>query len=373
MALRSERAISRPGEDRTIQADVLKGLLIKKPSPPTDTAGDGSRPAWFEAFLADRGTRKPSAHTMKAYRQYFDAIATLIVGDEEPVAGMPLSAISTDQLRTGFAGYTENHEAASIRRCWSTWNVLCTYLFTADLIPANPMPQVGRPKSTQTHRKALQHNVVSELVAATENDDQQRRSDWSERDRAIILTALLAGLRSEELINSNIGDLRRTAEGAVIHVRGKGSKDRRIPIETALVDVIDQYLDSRQYRLPPNAAPPLGDWPPGHRKHRCSSTQGVSALRAGPCSTASCAPSRKPASTANEPTGRWCTGCVTRSPPSSPIPRLAYALMNLLGHQSMSTSQRYVTAAGAENRQAAAQNPLYAISNNYRADTDPAE
>lgn len=43
----------------------------------TDTT-DVSRPDWFEAFLADRGTRKPSVHTMKAYRQDFDAIATVI-------------------------------------------------------------------------------------------------------------------------------------------------------------------------------------------------------------------------------------------------------------------------------------------------------
>ena len=38
----------------------------------------GARPEWFAAFLSDRGTRKPSAHTLKAYRQGFDAIATLI-------------------------------------------------------------------------------------------------------------------------------------------------------------------------------------------------------------------------------------------------------------------------------------------------------
>jgi len=29
---------------------------------------------WFAAFLADRGTRKPSAHTIKVYRQDFDAL-----------------------------------------------------------------------------------------------------------------------------------------------------------------------------------------------------------------------------------------------------------------------------------------------------------
>ena len=47
---------------------------------------DGARPEWFAAFLADRGTRKPSAHTLKAYRQDFDAIAALIVGGDGPVA-----------------------------------------------------------------------------------------------------------------------------------------------------------------------------------------------------------------------------------------------------------------------------------------------
>jgi site-specific recombinase XerD len=38
-----------------------------------------------------------------------------------------------------------------------------------------------------------------------------------------------------------------------------------------------------------------------------------------------------------------------------------YALMKLLGHESMVTSQRYVDGAGAENRAAAARNPLYGL------------
>jgi integrase/recombinase XerC len=38
-----------------------------------------------------------------------------------------------------------------------------------------------------------------------------------------------------------------------------------------------------------------------------------------------------------------------------------YALMKLLGHDSMATSQRYVDGAGTQNRAAAAQNPLYGL------------
>src|SRR6267154_991108 len=95
-----------------------------------------SRPEWFDAFLADRGTRKPSAHTLKAYRQDFDAIAALITGGPtSDLSRMSLGDITTDAMRTAFAQYAQTHEAATIQRCWSTWNVLCTFLYTAQLIP----------------------------------------------------------------------------------------------------------------------------------------------------------------------------------------------------------------------------------------------
>jgi hypothetical protein len=71
---------------------------------------DVAHPEWFAAFLADRGTRKPSAHTMKAYRQDFDAIATLVAGDADGVAPMALGDITTGSMRTAFAQYAETHE-----------------------------------------------------------------------------------------------------------------------------------------------------------------------------------------------------------------------------------------------------------------------
>ena len=44
-----------------------------------------------------------------------------------------------------------------------------------------------------------------------------------------------------------------------------------------------------------------------------------------------------------------------------------YALMKLLGHESMSTSQRYVAGAARETRSAAAQNPLYEVVRDRRS------
>ena len=50
----------------------------------TEAAEVDPFPEWFSQFLNDRQTRKPSAHTMKAYRQDFIAIATLVT-DGDPV------------------------------------------------------------------------------------------------------------------------------------------------------------------------------------------------------------------------------------------------------------------------------------------------
>ena len=48
--------------------------------------GDDRCPQWFQAFLADRAVRKPSMHTIKAYRQDFMAIATTLVGMRWPAS-----------------------------------------------------------------------------------------------------------------------------------------------------------------------------------------------------------------------------------------------------------------------------------------------
>ena len=75
---------------------------------PTPDRGDASaatepppHPQWFVRFLEDRQTRKPSAHTMKAYAQDFVAIAA-IVTDGLP-AEMAVADITRDSMRSAFA------------------------------------------------------------------------------------------------------------------------------------------------------------------------------------------------------------------------------------------------------------------------------
>src|ERR1700758_1998026 len=209
-----------------------------------------AEPNWFADFMIDRSTRKPSEHTLKAYRQDFIAVAALLTAGRP--AAIALTDITEATMRTAFATYASTHEPASIRRCWSTWNTLCDFLYTAGFIPANPMPFVGRPKPAKTLPRSLPQTAVAALLDAVDRDcEARRRTDWPERDLALILTGLLAGLRADELRRADVGDIWAGADGdAVLNVRGKGSKDRAVPIEKDQLSVIGDYLDSRASRQP---------------------------------------------------------------------------------------------------------------------------
>jgi integrase/recombinase XerC len=93
---------------------------------------------------------------------------------------------------------------------------------------------VGGPTQVgQAIPKALPRTAVEALLETVAQDQNSKRQiDWAERDPAIIPTALLAGLRVDELRQADVDDIRTTDDGAaVIHVKGKGGKGRSVPIE----------------------------------------------------------------------------------------------------------------------------------------------
>jgi integrase len=216
--------------------------------------------------------------------------------------------------------------------------------------------------------KALPRTAVEALLETVAHDyGSQRQIDWTERDLAIILIALLAGLRAEELRQADVGDIRTTDDGsAVIHVKGKGGKDRSVPIEAELLSVIEAYLDSRAIRFPGDTkrkadgvGSALSRWPArsplfvGRGDERI--TRGTLQSRI------------KQAFKRAGPDAQPVPGALVHGLRHTYATELAssdvsvYTLMKLLGHESMTTSQRYVTAAGTETRGAAARNPLYAL------------
>jgi integrase/recombinase XerC len=180
------------------------------------------------------------------------------------------------------------------------------------------------------------------------------------------LTALLAGLRAEELRQADVGDIRTTDDGAaVIHVKGKGGKERSVPIEAELLAVLETYLDSRAIRFPQAEKRRAAE---GSGLARWSARSPLFVGRDGERITQGTLQSRiKRAFKRAGPDAQPVPGALIHGLRHTYATELAgsdvsvYTLMKLLGHESMTTSQRYVTAAGSETRSAAALNPLYAF------------
>ena len=195
-----------------------------------------------------------------------------------------------------------------------------------------------------------------------------RRTDWPERDLALILTGLLAGLRADELRRADVRDIRTTDGGAVIHVRGKGGKDRAVPIEADLLSVIEDYLESRARRLPATLKASTR-----HGLSRWPANAPLFVGRDGGRITRGTIQSRvRRAFRRAGPDAQPVRGALVHGLRHTYATELAnsdvsvYTLMKLLGHESMATSQRYVAGAARETRGAAARNPLYAFVRDRR-------
>ncbi|MEY7972089.1 tyrosine-type recombinase/integrase [Saccharomonospora xinjiangensis] len=95
--------------------------------------------------------------------------------------------------------------------------------------------------------------------APTERASGRLRADQklSLRDEAILRLLVESGPRVSELCGANRGDIRSHEETAtpVLHVRGKGRKDRDLPLSRASAEVIERYLAEERPSPPvPSAA-----------------------------------------------------------------------------------------------------------------------
>ncbi|MBS9535590.1 tyrosine-type recombinase/integrase [Mycobacterium sp. M1] len=316
--------------------------------------------------MAWRAGRKPSPHTVAAWRQDVRAIADIVTGGRP--AQMRPEDITKTVMREAFETYVPAHEAASVRRCWSTWNGLCTWLYAEGRIPGNPMQLVTRPSATKTVPKSLSHSTVQALIDAVMRDaGSKKKTVWAERDLAVLTTPLVTGMRASELVAANVGDVQIRSDGtALIRVKGKGRKERNVPVEATLLPILNAYLDSRAIRFPQGVRRKRGDPTTETGLSRWPATAPLFVGRDGERITRATLQSRIARAFKNAGGDAMpVPGAITHSLRHTYATELAhanvsiYTLMNLLGHESMTTSQRYVSAAGTETRSAAAQNPLY--------------
>jgi len=306
-----------------------------------------------EEFFEARRPRKDSPHTLAAYRRDVAGILALLAQvRQRPVAELTVQDVTAESLRRAFGRFADTHARSSVLRAWSTWNQLLTFCVAEGFLPGNPMGAVARPRTPEHSPKPLRGEDTPErLLEAVAAGARRARDPWPERDLLVLGLGLLCGLRSSEMLALTVGCVVGRPGEKRLHVRGKGARDRSVPIEPAMERVIEAYLASRRTRFPGDRigkqSPLLVD--------RRGAAMGRGALQ---YLVKSCY--------------RWA-GVQDRVPTGANLHALrhtfatrlaedgasAVEIMRLLGHASLATSQNYIESTSRERRLAAASNRTY--------------
>lgn len=293
-------------------------------------------------FLGARAVRKPSVHTLQAYRRDLLLIVGLIAGgDDDQERPLPLSALSPRALRTAFARFAATRAPASVYRAWSSWNSFFTFLVTDGVLPGNPMSAVDKPRVAAPSPKPLRGEDTPErLLDAVHRAEGTQRDPWPERDLLVLALALCAGLRLSELLALRTGSFVGRAGERRVEVSGKGGRPRSVPIEPELDAVVESYLASRELRKQTRADALLLD------------RRGVPLQRGGlQYLVQSCY--RRAGITDRVPRGAQLHALrhtfATRLAEDGAN---ASEIMRLLGHASLTTSQNYIEVTAAQQRAA---------------------
>ena len=153
-----------------------------------------------------------------------------------------IKKIKLDDIHAFLSFLTANYhsKAATRARKVSSIRVFFNYLCAkANLIEVNPAQNLETPKLDRRLPKYLSLEDSRKLLAVTANDDNRN----AKRDYAIITLFLNCGMRLAELVGININDIDFSENK--LTVIGKGNKERTVYLNKACVNAIKEYLEVR--------------------------------------------------------------------------------------------------------------------------------
>jgi integrase/recombinase XerC len=187
----------------------------------------------LQDFLRSLAQRNASPHTIKAYRTDL-AEFVLFVGPEE------LKAIDHLLIRA-FLGqlYERGLGKASVARSLSSIRSLFKWMGREHRIESNPALLVAAPKLP----KRLPRVPTMEEMNSVLDAKMPEEAAFAERDRLILELLYGCGIRNSELTGINAEDL-HLRQGLIL-VRGKGKKQRLVPFGDSAQIALREYLPQR--------------------------------------------------------------------------------------------------------------------------------
>jgi integrase/recombinase XerD len=188
--------------------------------------------------------RRLSRNTLEAYRsdlQQFGEFLGRRGVDPLAVTGRDLAAFVTE-LASGSEPGRKSLAPASLQRKIACLRSFYRHLRREQLLDTDPTSELRAPRSRGRLPKVLSRDEVTRLLAQPTGS-----SPAAIRDRALLETMYACGLRASEATDLQLADLRLDA--GFLLARGKGSKERLVPIGGKAIERLEPYLERARPRL----------------------------------------------------------------------------------------------------------------------------
>jgi integrase/recombinase XerC len=196
----------------------------------------------FIAYLATE--RNVSPHTLDAYASDLAQFTEFL--RREKGAGATACDVDHLLIRRWLALLHKDHRKSSIGRKLAALRAFFKYLVRAGRLEKNPAELVSTPKKEKRVPFHLTIDEVTALVEAPRDGDL-----LGLRDRVILETLYSCGIRVSELTGLDVGAV--DLDEGLVRVLGKGGKERVVPVGRQARQAVADYLLAR--KEPPPSAP----------------------------------------------------------------------------------------------------------------------
>jgi len=208
------------------------------PEPPAETAVSALAAEFLRVLANERGA---SAHTLRAYSRELYGFAGWVAKRD---AGLNVDAIEHTEIRA-YLGvlYERGLSRASAARALAAIRSWFKWLARTGRVEKNVASLVATPKLPKHLPRVPSIEQMNRVVDSVDDE----AASWPARDRAIMELLYGCGIRNAELTGLNLADIHWANEA--ILVRGKGQKQRYVPLGDAAAGALRAYLAERAARL----------------------------------------------------------------------------------------------------------------------------
>ncbi|MCK2032141.1 site-specific tyrosine recombinase XerD [Microbacterium sp. KSW4-4] len=191
---------------------------------------DRALDAYLRHVTIERGL---SAHTVGAYRRDLEGYRDWLAADGIDDTAHITPAV-VDRFIAARASAEPPPAATSLARLQSSVRGWHRFLAREGIEADDPTGRLRPPKTPRRLPKALTIDQVERLLAAPSAEEP-----LGIRDRALLELLYATGARVSEAVGLDVDDM---AHGEVLRLRGKGSKERIVPVGSYARAAVDAYL-----------------------------------------------------------------------------------------------------------------------------------